>query len=97
MSEKKKEFVDALSDALKIDSRSGVESIEYTTNIWFDGVLYEEVIQINFKGGAHKLINVTANSNGANAQAVISAVYGGLLSGLYFMGLRRKSATEIHA
>ena len=77
MSEKKKEFVDALSDALKMDSRSGVKSIEYTTNIRFDGVLYEEVIQINFKSGAHKLINVTANSNGANAQAIISAVYVG--------------------
>ena len=77
MSEKKKEFITALCNTLKMDSRSGVKSIEYTTNIWFDGVLYEEVIQINFKSGAHKLINVTANSNGANAQAIISAVYVG--------------------
>lgn len=86
MNEEKKEFLKALSDALKIDGRSGVESIEYSTDIWFEDVLYEEVVEVSFKGGAFKLINVTANSNGANAQEIIKAVYGGEVFGLLFYG-----------
>ena len=42
MNEKKKEFVEALSDTLKMDSRSGVESIKYATDIWFEDVRYAE-------------------------------------------------------
>ena len=65
--EEKKEFIAALKTALRIDSRSGVESIKYATDIWFEDILYEEVVTIYFKGGAYKLINTTANSNGTNA------------------------------
>ena len=76
MDEEKKEFVEALGDTLKMDSRSGVKSIEYATGIWFEDILYEEVIQVNYEGGRFALINVTANSNGANATAIIHEVYG---------------------
>ena len=90
MSENKKEFVEALSNALKMDSRSGVKSIQYATDIWFEDVLYEEVVQINFRGGEFKLINVTANSNGENAKGIIKAVYGGKPVGLLFYGAEEK-------
>ena len=90
MSENKKEFIEALSNALKTDDRSALKSIEYSTNVWVDDVLYgevlyEEVIKVSFESGAFKLINATANSNGANAQEVIKAVYGEPI-GLIFSG-----------
>ena len=72
----KKEFVEALSDTLKMDSRSGVKSIQYGTDVWFEDVLYAEVVQVNYEGRRYALINVTANSNGANATAIIHEVYG---------------------
>ena len=87
---KKKEFVEALSDALKIDGRRGVKSIEYATDIWFENVQYEEVVQVNFKSGAYTLINTTANSNWSNAQEIMSAVYGGNPVGLLFSGFEEK-------
>ena len=90
MNEKKKEFITALCNTLKMDGRSGVESIEYGTDVWFEDVLYEEVIQINFRGGEFKLINVTANSNGENAMGIIKAVYGGEAVGLLFYGFEEK-------
>ena len=90
MNEKKKEFVDALSDALKIDSRSGVKSIEYATDVWFEDVLYEEVVQVNYESGAFELINVTANSNGANAKEIIKAVYGGNPVGFLVCGVEEE-------
>ena len=49
MNENKKEFIEALGDALKMDSRSGVKSIKYSTDVWVEDVLYEEVIQVKFK------------------------------------------------
>ena len=90
MNEKKKEFVEALRDTLKIDSRSGVKSIKYATGIWFEDVLYEEVIQINFNDGKYKLINTTANSNFSNANEIIKAVYGGAVVGLLFCGFEEE-------
>jgi len=90
MNEEKKEFIAALSDTLKIDSRSGVESIKYATDIWFEDILYEEVVTIYFKGGAYKLINVTANSNFSNAKEIIKAVYGGAVVGLLFYGFEEE-------
>ena len=75
MSEKKKEFVEALSNTLKMDSRSGVKSIEYGTDVWFEDNLYEEVVQINYDR-RYALINVIGNSNGANATEIIHEVYG---------------------
>ncbi len=90
MNENKKEFIEALGDALKIDSRSGVKSIEYATDVWFEDVLYDEVIRINFKGGAYKLINTTANSNESNSKEIMSAVYGGRPVGLLFYGFEEK-------
>lgn len=76
MNENKKEFVDVLSDTLKMDSRSGVKSIKYATNIWFEDILYEEVVQVNYENGRYALINVIANSNSANATEIIHEVYG---------------------
>ena len=90
MNEKKKEFITALCNTLKMDSRSGVESIEYATDIWFEDVLYEEVVQINFKSGEYKLINVTANSNQSNKQEIMSAVYGRKPVGLLFYGFEEE-------
>ena len=78
MNDDKKAFVDALSDTLKMDSRSGVKSIQYATDIWFEDVRYEEVIQVNYESvrGRYALINVIGNSNGANATEIIHEVYG---------------------
>ena len=90
MNENKKEFVEALSDALKMDSRSGVKSIQYATEIWFEDILYEEFVQINYEGGRYALINVTANSNGANATEIIHEVYGGKPIGIIFYGREEK-------
>lgn len=90
MGEHKKEFIEALTKALKIDGRSGVKSIEYATDIWFEDILYEEVVRINFKSGAYKLINVTANSNRSNEQEIMSAVYGRKPIGLIFSGFKEK-------
>ena len=92
MNENKKEFVEALSDALKMDSRSGVKSIKYATDIWFEDILYEEVVQINYESGSgrYALINVTANSNGANATAIIHEVYGSGAIGHIFYGREEK-------
>ena len=86
MNENKKEFVEALSDALKMDSRSGVKSIQYATGIWFEDILYEEVIQVNYEGGRYALINVIGNSNGANATEIIHEVYGSGAIGHIFYG-----------
>ena len=86
MNEDKKGFVDALSDTLKMDSRSGVKSIQYATDIWFEDILYEEVIQVNYEGGRYALINVIGNSNGANATEIIHEVYGSGAVGHIFYG-----------
>ena len=90
MNEKKKEFVEALSDTLKMDSRSGVKSIQYATDIWFEDILYSEVVQVNYEGGRYALINVTANSNGANATEIIHEVYGDGAMGHIFYGFEEE-------
>lgn len=50
---------------------------------WLDSICYEydlttndEIITIIFNGGGTKKILATANSNGANAKAIINAIYG---------------------
>ena len=90
MNDDKKAFVDALSDTLKMDSRSGVKSIQYATGIWFEDVLYAEVIQVNYESGRFALINVTANSNGANATVIIHEVYGDGAMGHIFYGFEEE-------
>ena len=90
MNENKKEFIAALETALRMDSRSGVEYIKYATDIWFEDVRYAEVVTIYFKGGAYKLINVTANSNGENAKQIIKAVYSSEPVGLIFYGFEEE-------
>ena len=90
MNEEKKEFITALCNTLKMDSRSGVKSIEYATDIWFEDILYEEVVQINYEGGRYALINVIANSNGANATEIIREVYGDGAVGHIFYGFEKK-------
>jgi len=86
MNEDKKAFVDALSNALKMDSRSGVKSIQYATGIWFEDILYEEVVQVNYENGRYAVINVIGNSNGANATEIIHEVYGSGAIGHIFYG-----------
>ena len=81
MDEEKKAFVDALSDALKIDSSSGVKSIEYIRSVKakersYDKDLYEEIVRIEYIGRFVTLINIEANSNGGIAKKIISEVYG---------------------
>ena len=93
MNENKKEFIAALETALRMDSRSGVESIKYATDLWFEDV-GTEVVTICFKGGAYKLINVTANSNGENAKQIIKAVYGGEVVGLLFYGFEAEECDD---
>ena len=97
MSENKKEFIAALETALRIDQgRNNVEKIRYLENIDVDDdggqetIRYEEIVRIDFASGAYKLINVTANSNGANAQQIIKAVYGGEPIGLLFSGFEEE-------
>ena len=81
MDEEKKAFVDALSDALKIDSSSGVKSIEYIRSVKakersYNEDLYEEIVRIEYIGRFVTLINIEANSNGGIAKKIISEVYG---------------------
>ena len=92
MNEEKKEFVEALSDTLKMDSRSGVKSIQYSTGVWFEDILYEEVVQINYESGSgrYALINVIGNSNGANATEIIHEVYGSGAVGHISYGFKEK-------
>jgi hypothetical protein len=51
-----------------MDGRSGLKSIEVFHKCVVEDVLCEEVIRVSLRAGQFKLINVTANSNGANAQ-----------------------------
>ena len=90
MNDDKKAFVDALSDTLKMDSRSGVKSIQYATGIWFEDVLYAEVIQVNYENRRYALINVIGNSNGANATEIIHEVYGSGAVGHIFYGFEEE-------
>ena len=81
MDEEKKEFVKALSDALKIDSSSGVKSIEYIRSVKakersYDEDQYKEIVRIEYIGRFVTLINIEANSNGTIAKKIISEVYG---------------------
>ena len=54
------------------DERSGVEDIAYIYKPEYD----DEYIDVHFRGGGIKRILATGNSNGANAKAIIRAVYG---------------------
>ena len=81
MNEEKKAFVKALSDALKIDSSSGVKSIEYIRSVKakersYDEDQYKEIVRIEYIGRFVTLINIEANSNGGIATMIISEVYG---------------------
>ena len=91
MNEEKKEFVKALSDALKTDKGSGVKSIEYITSVKakkrsYDEDLYEEIVRIEYIGRFVTLINIEANSNGTIAKKIINEVYGSDAVGLIFYG-----------
>lgn len=81
MDEERKEFVKALSDALKIDSSSGVKSIEYIRSVKakersYNEDRYKEIVRIEYIGRFVTLINIEANSNGGIAKKIISEVYG---------------------
>ena len=72
MLSKKEMFVRALEAALQVDERSGVDSICYR----MDFSTQDEIITVIFKGGGTKQILATGNSHGANATAILKAVYG---------------------
>lgn len=69
---KKYIFIKNMELTLFLDrERNQVEGIDYT----YDKELEDEIITINFKGGGETKILATANSNGANAKAIIDAIY----------------------
>lgn len=73
MLNEKAAFIAQLESALLSDAeRSGLDSICYE----YDLTTNDEVITVIFKGGGIKKILVTANSNGANAKAIVNAIYG---------------------
>ena len=73
MLNEKAAFIAQLESALLSDTeRSGLDSICYE----YDLAAQAEVITVIFKGGGTKKILATANSNGANAKAIVNAIYG---------------------
>ena len=73
MLNKKAAFIAQLESALLSDAeRSGLDSICYE----YDLTTNDEIITVIFKGGGIKKILASANSNGANAKAIINAIYG---------------------
>lgn len=73
MLNEKAAFIAQLESALLSDTeRSGLDSICYE----YDLTTNDEVIIVIFKGGGTKKILATANSNGANAKAIVNAIYG---------------------
>lgn len=73
MLNEKAAFIAQLESALLSDTeRSGLDSICYE----YDLTTNDEVVTVIFKGGGTKKILATANSNGANAKAIVNAIYG---------------------
>ena len=72
MFKEKSNFIDMLFGALDYDKRSNIEDIAYR----YDPKLEDEYITVFFRGGGKKQILATGNSNGANAKAIIEAIYG---------------------
>ena len=72
MLNEKAAFIAQLESALLADAdRSGLDSICYEYNL----SSCDEVIIVLFQGGGMKKILANCNSNGANAKAIISAIY----------------------
>lgn len=72
MLNEKAAFIAQLESALLSDAeRSGLDSICYEYNLDAN----DEIITIIFEGGGTRKILATANSNGANAKAIIAAIY----------------------
>ena len=72
MLNEKAAFIAQLESALLSDAeRSWLDSIYYE----YDLTTNDEIITVIFKGGGIKKILATANSNGANAKAIIAAIY----------------------
>ncbi|MCI5534414.1 MAG: hypothetical protein MR440_06550 [Firmicutes bacterium] len=73
MLNEKAAFIAQLESALLSDAeRSGLDSVCYE----YDLTTNDEVITVIFNGGGIKKILATANSNGANAKAIINTIYG---------------------
>ena len=70
---KKAEFVNGLCDLLRTDPRSNIDLLHYEV-VSYDGYIYEYV-HVCYIGGHHISLNVTGNSIGAIAKAVINEVY----------------------
>lgn len=69
---KKYTFIKNLEMVLFLDrDRSGLEGIDYI----YDKPTGGEWITVSFIGGRSIRLSATANSNGANAKAIINAVY----------------------
>lgn len=65
-------FIRSLESALLEDQKNNcLENIEFECDLENQ----EEFILIKFTGGGKKRICVTANSNGANAKAILEAIY----------------------
>ena len=77
----KAEFLKALETALKTDDRSDLESIDYVRDMdnW-----PEEAVIITYANGHKVFVNVSGNSNGANALEVVKEVYGEGAQGRFF-------------
>lgn len=72
MLNEKAAFIAQLESALLSDAeRSGLDSICYE----YDLTVNDEIVTIIFKSGGTKKILATANDNGANAKAIINAIY----------------------
>lgn len=70
MNVSKKEFIDKLKEAIKLDERSCVKDITY------ERAREKEIITITYTGGAEVRINVACNSHGANLLEIAREVYG---------------------
>ena len=71
----KERFIKKLTEALKVDERSGVEDITYYKPGFFEGHPNNEFIRIQYRLDAFAWINTTGNSNGANASEIVKEVY----------------------
>lgn len=69
--ENKIEFVEMLKETLQIDEKSQLDNIVYEVSL----ETRDEYLTLVFAGGTSKTINITFNSNYANAKAILEAVY----------------------
>ncbi|MEE0740767.1 MAG: hypothetical protein U0M21_00535 [Emergencia sp.] len=75
MIDEKRRFVRAIETMLAADQKNNqVDCLHYGI-AFHDEVSYDEYIEIIYSNGYKRRILATANSNGANLQAIIKEVY----------------------